>query len=83
MEKLNRIGVLFSAKLMAIYGAGIGIIAGMLYAFGGFIYEASTGALNSGTALAFFALIGMPIIFAFFGFLAGAFGVVFYNLTSK
>lgn len=83
MAKLKKIGVLFSAKLLAIYGAGVGLIAGILYSFGGFINEALTGTLNSGTALAFLALIGMPIIFAFFGLIAGAIGAILYNLTSK
>ena len=71
MPKLRRIGVLFSAKLQAILMAFIGLIAGILYSFGGAIYELFTGTLNSGTALAFFALIGMPAMFAAFGFVAG------------
>ena len=75
--------MLFSAKLLAIYGAGVGLIAGILYSFGGFIYEALTDTLNSGAALAFLALIGMPITFAFFGFIGGAIGAILYNLTSK
>ena len=73
----------FSAKLLAIYGAGVGLIAGILYSFGGFIYEAFTDTLNSGTALAFLALLGMPIISAFFGCIGGAIGAILYNLTSK
>jgi hypothetical protein len=83
MAKLKRLGVLFSAKLQAILMAFVGLIAGMLYAFGGAIYELLTGTLNSGTALAFFALIGMPIVFAIFGFVAGAIGAFLYNFAAK
>ena len=83
MARLKRIGVLFSAKLQAILMAFIGLIAGILYAFGGAIYELFTRTLNSGTALAFLALIGMPISFALFGFVAGAIGAFLYNLAAK
>ena len=82
MAKLKRLGVLFSAKLQAILMAFVGLIAGILYAFGGAIYELLTGSLNSGTALAFLALIGMPIVFAIFGFVAGAVGAFLYNLVA-
>jgi hypothetical protein len=80
MAKLKRIGVLFSAKLHAIVMAGVGLIAGILYSFGGFFYELFTSTLNSGTALAFAALIGMPLVFAVGGFLAGAIGALVYNV---
>ena len=62
MSKLTQIGVLFSAKLLAVYGAGVGLICGTVYSFGGFIYELFATRLNSGTALAFLALLGMPIL---------------------
>ena len=83
MARLKRLGVLFSAKLQAVVMAVVGLIAGVLYAFGGFFYELFTGTLNSGTALAFFALIGMPMSFAVFGFLAGAIGAVLYNFVVR
>ena len=83
MAKLKRLGVLFSAKLQAIVMGIVGLIAGILYAFGGFFYELFTGTLNLGTALAFFALIGMPLLFSLFGFLAGAVGAVLYNLVAR
>jgi hypothetical protein len=34
MGKITKIGVLFSVKLLGIYGAGIGLIAGIIYSFG-------------------------------------------------
>jgi len=82
MARLRRLGVLFSAKLQAILMAFIGLIAGILYSFGGFFYELFTGTLNSGTALAFMALVGMPIVFAAFGLVAGATGALLYNLVA-
>ena len=83
MAKLKRLGVLFSAKLQAILMAFVGLIAGILYAFGGAIYELLTGTLNSGTVLAFGALIGMPLVFAAIGFVAGAIGALLYNFVAK
>jgi hypothetical protein len=83
MAQLARLGVLFSAKLLAIQLAFIGLIAGVLYSFGGAIHELVTGTLNSGTALAFLALLGMPMMFAACGFVAGAVGAVFYNAMAR
>jgi hypothetical protein len=81
MATLTHIGVLFSAKLQAILMAFVGLVAGILYSFGGAIYDVlTTRSVNLGTALAFLALIGMPIIFATFGFIAGAIG---YNVFAR
>jgi hypothetical protein len=92
MAKLNKIGVLSSAKLVVGIMALVGLIAGILYSFGGAIYDvlvsigwttsASTPGVGYGTALAFLALIAMPIIFATSGFLAGAVGAFLYNLVA-
>jgi hypothetical protein len=80
MAKLKKIGVLFLAKLQAVIMAFVGLIAGILYSFGGAIYDVlTTGSVNSGTALAFLALIGMPIVSATFGFIVGAIGAFLYN----
>jgi hypothetical protein len=43
----------------------------------------STPGVSWGTALAFLALIGMPIIFATFGFIAGAIGASLYDLVAR
>ena len=61
----------------------IGLIAGILYAFGGATHELLTGTLNSGIALVFLALIGMPIVFAVYGFVAGAIGAFPYSFAAK
>ena len=83
MAKLKRIKVFSYAKVQAVVMAFVGLIAGIAYSVGGAIYEAITSTLNSGTALAFFALIGMPLLFAVFGFLTGIIGAYLYNVASK
>lgn len=95
MAKLKKIGILFSAKLVGLYGLGLGIIAGILYSFGGLLVDSlvtlgwisgvpfGTPGLSYGTVLAFGALFGMPLIFAAFGLVGGVFGAVFYNLATK
>ena len=83
MARLKRLGLLSGAKLQAMLMGLLGLIAGILYSFGGAIYELFTGTLNSGTALAFLALIGMPIIFAAFGFVVGLIGTLFFNAVAK
>jgi hypothetical protein len=83
MARLRRLGAIFAAKLVAILAALLGVTAGILYSFGGFFWDLFTGTLNSGTALAFLALLGMPAIFAAFGFVAGAIGAVLYNMALR
>jgi predicted exporter len=83
MATLKRIGVIFSAKLFGILMAIAGMIAGVLYSVGGFLYELFTGTLNSGTILAFGALIGMPLIFAATGVIGGAIFAPIYNLIAR
>ena len=80
MARLKRIGVLCLAKMQAVIMASAGLIAGILYAFGGAVYDVlTTGSVNLGTALAFLALIGMPVVFAAIGFVVGAIGAPLYN----
>lgn len=54
-----------TARSMAV----VGLVCGALYAFGGLIYDLSTTGPNLGTALAFLALVGMPVGFGLAGFL--------------
>ena len=91
--KLKKIKILKTAKLNTIIGAFAGLAAGILYSFGGLIIDAlvtkglivttETPGLSYGTFLAFGALIGMPIIFAFWGFVLTIIGAYFYNLFAK
>jgi len=82
-------------KFQTTMGAVIGMLLGTLYSVGGLIVDAmvsggllspqamSTPGLSYGTLLAFGALIGMPLIFAVFGFALGVVEVMLYTLGSK
>lgn len=79
----RKIGVFSLAKLQAVIMAFAGLIAGIIYPFGGAIYDLlTTGSVNSGTAIAFLGLIGMPILFAAFGFIVGAIEAFIHNLVA-
>ena len=52
-------------------GAWLGLALGVIYAFGGLVVDWTTTGLNHGTALAFLALLGMPLILAVSGFVLG------------
>jgi len=80
MAKINKLGVFSFAKFQAVLLALLGLLAGIIYSFGGLIYDLLTIGLNWGTALAFLALIGMPVIFAIFGFVAGIVEAILYNI---
>jgi hypothetical protein len=93
MAKVKKIGVLSFAKFQAVLGALIGLIAGILYSLGGAIIDTlvslgwivseETPGLSFGTVLAFGALIGMPLIFATFGFMLGLIEALLYNLFAR
>ena len=84
MKKIKKIRVCSFAKFQAILMALVGLIFGILYSFGGAIYDVlTTGSVNLGTALAFLALIGMPIMFATFGFIVGLIEAFLYNLFAR
>ena len=52
--------------------AGLGLVCGVLYSMGGLIIDLLTVGLNWGTAMAFGALVGMPVLFGICGFCLGA-----------
>jgi hypothetical protein len=95
MAKIKKIRLFSFVKLHAVIMAIVGLIAGILYSFGGLIIDvlvsigwvssafASTPGVGFGTVLAFGALIGMPIIFAAFGFIVGLIEAFLYNLFAR
>ena len=84
MTKIKKIGVLSFAKFQAVLFSFVGLIAGILYSFGGAIYDLLTsGSVNLGTALAFLALIGIPITFGVFGFIVGLIEAFLYNILVR
>ena len=84
MKKSNKLQVFAFAKFQSVLLALVGFLAGIFYSFGGLIYDLlSTGSVNSGTALAFFALLGMPVIFAAFGLILGLLEAYLFNIFAK
>ena len=61
--KIKKIKVVSFAKFQAVLTTFVGLIAGILYSFGG--------------------LIGMPIVFAAFGFVVGLVQAFLYNLYAS
>jgi len=92
--KVSTIGVLSFAKLQTVILALLGLLAGILYSFGGLFIDTlvtldllspekmSTPGLSYGTVLAFGALLGMPAIFAVIGFVSGLIEAVVFNMFS-
>lgn len=95
MAKLKTMNVYSFAKFQTVLAALIGLLAGILYSFGGLAIDslvslgwlsptsASTPGLSVGTMLAFGVLVGMPVIFAAFGFILGIIEAFLYNLFTK
>ncbi|WP_297794353.1 hypothetical protein [uncultured Eudoraea sp.] len=90
---MNSIGIFSFAKFQAFLFSLIGLLAGILYSFGGLIIDTlvslnwitseETDGLSFGTMLAFIALIGMPLIFGIVGFFAGILEAFLYNTVVK
>lgn len=80
-------------KLQAFIMLFAGLLAGIVYSFGGLIIDtlvslgwitsSETSGLSYGTVLAFGAVIGMPLIFAIFGFIFGLIEAFIYNLFAR
>ena len=62
----------------------IGLLAGFIYSVGGFFYDLIFDeGLNTGSTLAFFALIAMPLLFSITGFVLGLLEAILYNYMLK
>jgi energy-converting hydrogenase Eha subunit A len=95
MAKVKKIKIISLAIFQALLAALVGLLAGIVYSFGGLIFDvlvsigwisslvASTPGLSLGTVLAFGALIGMPIIFASFGFILGLIEAILFNFFAR
>ena len=81
MLKLEKVAIFSLATPFAIAMTFLGLIAGVAYALIGAIYDLFNNQLGIGTFLAFFAIVGMPIIFAIFGFIIGFIGALLNNLV--
>jgi len=93
MAKIKKIDVMSFGKLQAFIMLFAGLLAGIVYSFGGLIIDtlvslgwitsSETSGLSYGTVLAFGAVIGMPLIFAIFGFIFGLIEAFIYNLFAR
>ena len=83
MARVIRLGAVSLARLLALLMARLGFLAGIIYSVGGFLFELSSGTPNSGTALTFFALLGMPLLFAITGCVADLILASLYNLLVR
>ena len=83
MNKLVRIKVGFLARISGQSGGLLGMLAGTFYSIGGFVYDLLFASLNIGTAMAFMALLIMPLLFAVMFFLIGAIIASIYNLGAQ
>ena len=89
---MYKIKVLKYSITQTIVLAFFGLLAGILYSFGGLLIDSlvtfeiitsnETPGLSPGTALAFLALIGMPLYFAAFGFISGLIGATLFNILT-
>lgn len=87
---VSTIGMFSFAKLQAFIFGILGLLAGIIYSFGGLILDAlvtlgwissgETPGLSIGTILAFGALLGMPSIGASFGFILGIIEALIFNM---
>ena len=82
MNRLNKIGVMSAATHIGAAMAVMGLLAGIVYSVGGFFVDLATIGLNPGTAMAFGALLGMPVIFGASGLVWGAVAAMVYNLVA-
>lgn len=86
----EKVDIVAHTKLQTLTWALAGLILGIMYSFGGLIIDtlvsvgwitsSETPGLSVGTALAFGALVGIPIIFGVLGVIVGLLGSTLYNL---
>jgi len=83
MKEIKKIGVLSAAKIQAIMMALFGLLLGLFYALISASLGASANSLGLGAKLGALAIVILPILYAVFGFIAGAVGAFIYNLAAK
>ena len=77
----RKLNVLAYAKVQMTIMMIIGLVLGLVYSIGGFFVDVTGEGLNPGTAMAFLAIIGVPMIAAVFGLVTGVVGAYIYNIT--
>jgi hypothetical protein len=82
MLSVKRVGILSFAKFQAVLFSLLGLVAGIIYAFGGLIFDLFTRGINVGSGLAMLAVLGMPLLFAAIGFFVGIVEAYLFNLLA-
>jgi hypothetical protein len=93
MSKSKKVKVVALAKFQSILGGMLGLLAGIIYSFGGLIIDVlismgwitsnETPGLSIGSVLAFGALFAMPIIAALIGLVIGIIEAVLFNIFAR
>lgn len=83
MAITKKLSVITVAKFQAVLAAYLGLFAGIIYSFGGLIYDLFTTGLNWGTLMAFGALIGMPLVFGALGAVLGVVEAILFNIFAR
>ena len=80
---LKKLEINSVAKLQARLMSLIGLLCGFIYSIAGLFIDLQQDNLSYGTLLAFLAIIGMPILFGFFGYITGLIGASLNNVIVK
>jgi hypothetical protein len=93
MAKIKKINPFSFARFQAFLGVLLGLVAGIIYSFGGlaidilvtlgWVTTTETPGLSYGTVLAFGALIGMPLIGLIAGLVIGFISSILYNVSAR
>ncbi len=86
--EMKKFDIMSVAKIYAILMAIFGFIVGLMTAIAGAAIGGAAGAAVPGMGaaiggMALAAIIIMPIMYAIFGFIAGAIGAWLYNLVAE
>jgi hypothetical protein len=91
--KIKKLNLISFSKFQGVLGALLGLVAGIIYSFGGlaidvlvtlgWVATTETPGLSHGTVLAFGALVGMPLIGLVAGLVVGFISAILYNLYAK
>jgi hypothetical protein len=88
MMMIRRVGVLSSAKISGIVGAGLGLIIGVIYglifmAVGATALAGRNGpGAGFGIGLGLIIMIAVPVFYGFLSFIVGAVYAVIYNVAA-
>ena len=80
MKTVKKVDIMSMAKVQAVICAIFGLILGITVALFGGIIGSVSGSVMGVWGIA--SIIILPILYAIFGFIAGALGAVFYNLAA-